>query len=76
MRIRDTGRGFLPRAAGLRVAALIALTLVSPLHQAHAQSGVSNAAPVLHDLAGLGELRSQFEIDVDKVRIVLLLSPT
>jgi len=76
MRILNTSGGILPIAAGFRLAALIALILVSPLHQARAQSGVSNAAPVLHDLAGLGELRSQFEIDVDKIRIVLLLSPT
>jgi hypothetical protein len=64
------------RVADLRLAVLLAVILASPLHQARAQSGVSTAAPVLRDLAGLGELRSQFEIDVDKVRIVLLLSPT
>jgi hypothetical protein len=76
MRTMDTSGGFLPIAAGLRLAALIALILVSPLHPSLAQSGASDAPPVLHDLAGLGELRSQFESDVDKVRIVLLLSPT
>jgi hypothetical protein len=65
-----------PRLTDLRLAVLVAFVLASPLHQARAQSGVSNAAPVLQDLAGLGELRSQFDIDGDKIRIVLLLSPT
>ena len=65
-----------PMTAGLRRAVLVAVLLASPLHQARAQSGVTNAGPVLQDLAGLGELRSQFEADVDKIRIVLLLSPT
>jgi hypothetical protein len=57
------------------LAVVVAVLLVSPLHQARAQSAVTNA-PVLRDLAGLNDLRSQFEIDVDKIRLVLLLSPT
>jgi hypothetical protein len=65
-----------PHTAGLRRAVLLAMLLASPIPQARAQSGVPSAAPVLQDLAGLGELRSQFENDSDKVRIVLLLSPT
>ena len=64
------------RTGGLRQAVLLAMLLASPLHGARAQPGVSNAAPVLQDLAGLSELRAQFENDSDKIRIVLLLSPT
>jgi hypothetical protein len=63
-------------AGRLRAAVLAALALVSPLHEARAQSGVANAAPVLKDFRGLSELRSLFERDRDKIRIVLLLSPT
>ena len=70
-----TSRGPGARDVGLRLAVLVAVLLASPLHQARAQSAVTNA-PVLRDLAGLSDLRSQFEIDVDKIRIVLLLSPT
>jgi len=61
--------------AGLRLAVLVAVVLASPPHSAYAQSAVAND-PVLRDLAGLNELRSQFETDLDKIRIVLLLSPT
>jgi hypothetical protein len=75
-RIMNTSRRSVPIAAQLRLALLVAVTLASSLHQARAQSGVPGAAPVLRDLAGLGELRSQFEIDRDNIRIVLLLSPT
>jgi len=62
-------------ASGLRLAALVAV-LASSLHQARAQPAVASAAPVLQDLRGLVELRSVFESDVDKIRIILLLSPT
>ena len=62
--------------AGLRRTVLVAVLLASPLHQAPAQSSATNAGPVLQDLAGLEQLRAQFEIDGDKIRIVLLLSPT
>jgi len=71
----NTRTGSAPIAAGLRLAALVAV-LASPLQQARAQPGVPNAALVLQDLRGLSELRSRFESDVDKIRIVLLLSPT
>ena len=53
---------------------LAAVVFASPLQHTH--SGVALAAPVLQDLRGLGELRSLFERDRDKIRIVLLLSPT
>lgn len=59
-----------------RAAIIAAVVLASPLHQARAQSGRATAAPVLQNLTAVGELRSQFEIDGDKIRIVLLLSPT
>jgi hypothetical protein len=63
-------------ASRLRATVLVALALASPIHQAGAQSGGVNAAPVLKDFRGLGELRPLFESDRDKIRIVLLLSPT
>jgi hypothetical protein len=53
---------------------LAAVVFASPLHHTHL--GVAHAAPALQDLRGLGELRSLFERDRDKIRIVLLLSPT
>ena len=71
----NTTRRSGPRGARRRLAVLVALLLASPLRPARAQSGVGNV-PVLREMAGLGELRSQFEGDIDKVRIVLLLSPT
>ena len=37
---------------------------------------VATAAPKLSDLKGVDELRSLFNADVGKVRLVLLLSPT
>jgi len=61
-------------ASRFGAAVLAAVVLASPLRQAH--SGVALAAPVLQDLRGLGELRSLFERDRGKIRIVLLLSPT
>ena len=75
MRITNTSMHSGPMASGLRLAVLVGV-LVSPLHQAHAQPGAASTAPVLQDLRELGELRSAFESDVDKTRIVLLLSPT
>jgi len=36
----------------------------------------ASAAPTLADLKGVEELRSLFNADVGKVRLVLLLSPT
>ena len=69
----STGPG--ARGVGLRLAVLVAVLLATPLHQARAQPAVPSV-PVLRDLVGLSDLRLQFEIDVDKIRIVLLLSPT
>jgi len=37
---------------------------------------VATAAPTLSDLKGVEELRTLFNNDVGKVRLVLLLSPT
>jgi len=55
---------------------MLAIWLASSAPPALAQSPVAISAPVLHDLNGMTELRSMFERDRDKVRIVLLLSPT
>ena len=37
---------------------------------------IATAAPKLEDLKGIDELRSLFNKDLGKVRLVLLLSPT
>jgi hypothetical protein len=57
-------------------AVLLSVALAAPSYQAHAQSTSADAAPVLRDFHGLGELRALFERDRAKIRIVLLLSPT
>jgi hypothetical protein len=61
-----------------RILAAIVMTaaLVSPSPQALVQSPATTVSPALHDLRGVAELRSLFDSDRDKVRIVLLLSPT
>ena len=41
-----------------------------------AYAPVATAAPKLSDLKGIDELRTLFNNDVGKVRLVLLLSPT
>jgi len=41
-----------------------------------AYAPVATAAPRLSDLKGVDELRTLFNSDVGKVRLVLLLSPT
>jgi hypothetical protein len=58
------------------LAALLTMTLAAPPCYAHAQSTTADASQALHDLRGLDELRTLFDHDRDKVRIVLLLSPT
>jgi hypothetical protein len=73
--VGDRGSKETSAMIGFRLAALMAV-LAWPLHHARAHPGVGSAAPVLLDLRVLGELRSAFESDVDKIRIVLLLSPT
>jgi hypothetical protein len=55
---------------------LLAVALAAHPSQVRAQSTSAEAAPALQDLRGLGELRTLFERDRDKIRIVLLLSPT
>jgi len=62
-------------AGRLRAAVLVALALAAPLREVRAQTLVASA-PVLRDFGGLSELRSLFESDRGKIRIVLLLSPT
>jgi hypothetical protein len=61
-----------------RILAAIVMTtaLASPSPHALVQSPVATVPSALHDLRGIAELRSLFEGDRDKVRIVLLLSPT
>jgi hypothetical protein len=55
---------------------VLAVWLAWPAPHAFTQSPVTTAAPVLQDLHGVADLRSLFERDRDKVKIVLLLSPT
>ena len=57
-------------------AALLAVALAAHPSLVRAQSTSAEAAQVLQDLRGLQELRTLFERDRDKIRIVLLLSPT
>jgi hypothetical protein len=49
---------------------------LDPREHALVQSPVATVPSALHDLRGVADLRSLFEGDRDKVRIVLLLSPT
>jgi hypothetical protein len=58
-------------------AALAALLLLGGYFPpARASAPVATAASTLKDLKGVDELRSLFNNDVGKVRLVLLLSPT
>ena len=67
----------MPPATNRMLAAIVMTTaLVSQSSHALVQSPVTTVSPALHDLRGVAELRSLFESDRDKVRIVLLLSPT
>jgi hypothetical protein len=52
------------------------LWLAYPVPGAVAQRSRAAAPPVLKDIAGTGDLKSIFEQESDKTRIVLLLSPT
>jgi hypothetical protein len=63
-------------AAHVRAACVLAVALASPLHGARAQTVAAATAPALQDLRGIDELRSLFDRDQGKIRIVLLLSPT
>jgi hypothetical protein len=60
----------------VRTALLLSAALAAPGYHAHAQSPTANAVRALQELRGLDELRDCFERDRDKIRIVLLLSPT
>ena len=55
---------------------VLAVWLAWPAPHAFTQSPVTTASSVLQDLHGVADLRSLFERDRDKVKIVLLLSPT
>jgi hypothetical protein len=55
---------------------VLAAWLAWPAPHAFTQAPVATAAPILQDLHGVADLRSLFERDRDKVRIVLLVSPT
>jgi len=58
-------------------AALGTLLLLSGyLSSTGAYAPVATAAPTLADLKGVDELRTLFNNDAGKVRLVLLLSPT
>jgi len=59
--------------AAVAVAACLAWPLPQPLAKAPATTAPS---VVLRDLNGVSELQSLFDRDRDKIRIVLLLSPT
>ena len=56
-------------------ALVVALCLIAPAPPLRSQSPGA-AAPTLHDLQNIAELRSAFDTDRGAVRIVLLLSPT
>jgi hypothetical protein len=55
---------------------VVVVILTSPARDTYAQPVSAATAPVLRDLHGIDELRSRFDGDQGKVRIVLLLSPT
>jgi hypothetical protein len=67
-------RGRIVARRGLRVAA--ALWLAWSVPRAVAQTPAATAPAVLRDLAGISGLQEVFDRDSDKIRIVLLLSPT
>jgi hypothetical protein len=59
---------------GLALAVALWLAWAAP--QVAAQPAKAAASPVLRDLAGIADLQARFDQERDKVRIVLLLSPT
>jgi|SoiMethySBSTD1v2_1073268.scaffolds.fasta_scaffold09570_9 hypothetical protein len=60
---------------GLVLAAALWLTWTSPALVAQ-RAQAPTTTPVLRDLAGIADLQARFDQERDKVRIVLLLSPT
>jgi hypothetical protein len=60
----------------IRAAIVVAACLAWPSPQPLGQAPATAPSLVLRDLTGVGELQSQFDRDRDKIRIVLLLSPT
>ena len=60
-----------------RTRVLILVGLACSLTTIHARPSPQTAAPAsIQDLRGLDELKTMFNRDVGKVRLVLLLSPT
>ena len=59
----------------LSAAVLLATSLLSPMRPAAMQPPAANMV-TLRDLGGLDDLRALFENDREKLRLVLLLSPT
>lgn len=60
----------------IRAAFLLAAWCLCAAPRALTQAPATNSAPALQDLSGVADLRALFDADRDKVRIVLLLSPT
>jgi hypothetical protein len=52
------------------------LSLDTATSRADPQASTASAPAVLHDLAGMPDLQALFDRESDKIRIVLLLSPT
>lgn len=66
-------------AAPARLCAILAaaiLTVAPAPARSHADAARAVASPALSDLRSLDELRTAFNRDAGKVRLVLLLSPT
>lgn len=57
-------------------AAAVAATIVSGAVREPGQEPVGSAAPGLADLRGVDEMKTLFNQDAGKVRLVLLVSPT
>jgi hypothetical protein len=59
---------------GLALAVALWLAWAAP--QVAAQPAKAPASPVLRDLARIADLRTLFDQERDRIRVVLLLSPT
>jgi len=64
------------RIGGRWCAAAVAAVYLAFSPGAIAQSTRATVPSALQDLAGIGELHSLFDRDSDKIRVVMLLSPT